>query len=132
MEKRKQATEQLKASRSTEAMSTEDANVLDNLLEKLRSGDAVKKKHKRPRPGESAVQIEGNSVNEAADIARGMLAQLQSSGFDAFEPSPVSPLPSTTTFNPNNSRRSRRRDLSSPTSPTWASTSVPEEPPDNS
>jgi cytokinesis protein len=107
-EKRKQASEQnkaarLKASEASTALENDDASVLDNLLEKLRNGDNVSRRARRARPtadGQSDVPLtlvtDGSLSgvgNNAADIARDMLARLKSDGFEAFKPSTPSPSP---------------------------------------
>jgi cytokinesis protein len=78
----------------------EDTSVLDNLLEKLRNGDTVGRRPRRARPStsenRSAVPsslntdgIMASGANDTADIARDMLARLQSDGFQAFTPTAV-------------------------------------------
>lgn len=88
MEKRKQHADELRAARekAAEAMSTEDADVLDSLLEKLRNGDAIgTRKARRNKP--SAVNsvplnLEGSMPEGSTAVtALNMLAQLQSDGF---------------------------------------------------
>jgi len=114
-EKRKQAAEELRVNRekAMEAAS-ENADVLDSLLEKLRNGDTVGRKSRRrggagtaaeSRPAvPTTLQLDSNASGDTADIARDMLAQLQSNGFVAAQPSSPSPVPST-------SQRRRRRRL---------------------
>lgn len=109
--------EESKASRKKaleEVSETEDTSVLDSLLEKLRNGDTVGRRARRPRP--SAENPNSNlSVDlslprpalDTADVARDMLARLQSDGFATTTPtSPTSP-----SFAPR--RRRRRLDLTS-------------------
>lgn len=88
----------------------EESNaVLDNLLNMLREGQSIRKGNKkasrqdRPRPSMPVtVDLEtGNANGDAADLARDMLAQLQSDGFIM----PPSPSPTATP-----QRRSRRRE----------------------
>lgn len=76
----------------------EDTSVLDNLLEKLRNGDTVGRRARRTRPSTencsavpSTLNTDGITVgaNDTADIARDMLARLQSDGFQAFIPTPA-------------------------------------------
>ena len=72
-----------------------DTSVLDNLLEKLRNGDTVGRRARRARPSAenrpampTILNTDGNpgsGVDDTADIARDMLARLQSDGFPAFE-----------------------------------------------
>lgn len=115
MERRKQAAEELKASRErakAEASTheVEDTSILDNLLEKLRNGDSVGRK-RRTRNSErrpaAPLELSAESLlvsgtgNDTADLARDMLARLKSDGFDAI--TPTSPTSSTAP------RRSRRR-----------------------
>jgi cytokinesis protein len=115
-EKRKQAAEELRAHRE-KAMeaANENADVLDSLLEKLRNGDTVVRKTRRrggagagagseSRPAvPTSLQLDSTASGDTADIARDMLAQLQSNGFVAAQPSPTFPPPSTT------QRRRRKR-----------------------
>jgi cytokinesis protein len=111
MQKRKQAMEETKINRqrAQEASATgtpgqddEDTSVLDTLLEKLRNGDTVGRRAGRARrvaENRPSVPLnlstDGTSapdVNDTADIARDMLARLQSDGFQAFTPtSPTAP-----------------------------------------
>lgn len=77
----------------------EDTSVLDNLLEKLRNGDTVGRRARRARPStenrpvvSSSLNTDGimaSGPNDTADIARDMLARLQSDGFQAFTPTPA-------------------------------------------
>ena len=116
-EKRKQAQEELKATREraraeASAQETEDTSILDNLLEKLRNGDSVGRKRrdrqKIDRRGPTAPLdlnpenlLASGTGNDTADLARDMLARLKSDGFDTTTPtSPTSSGPP---------RRSRRR-----------------------
>ena len=101
VEKRKQAQEEMKVNRAkareaASAQDLEDTAALDNLLEKLRNGDSVGRRMRRGRTGAAArtpepltVSTEG-SINgggtDTADIARDMLAQLKSGGFETFVP----------------------------------------------
>jgi cytokinesis protein len=100
VEKRKQAAEDLKANRqkaieSAAAHDVEDTAVLDKLLDKLRNGDSVGRRPRRVRRPSMNIRspapltlstetIMGN--HNAADMARDMLAQLKSDGFEAFTP----------------------------------------------
>jgi cytokinesis protein len=131
VEKRKQAAEQLKAVREKSAentMTSEDADVLDSLLEQLRNGNPVPRKARRARASIDSrldAQVPSDVVDDPANKAKGLLAQLQSSGFEAF-------LPPTPTV-PNAPRRARRRrpgltleeELMSPTSPASSSNELP-------
>lgn len=100
-QKRKQAMEEQKITRqkaqdaANEAHTDDDTSVLDNLLEKLRNGDAsVSRRARRPRPSAEnrpplpALNIDGPPAggDDTAEIARDMLARLQSDGFQAFVP----------------------------------------------
>jgi cytokinesis protein len=100
VQKRKQAAEDAKANRKkvTEealAQEAEETAALDNLLEKLRNGDNVGRRARRPRPSVASareptllslpdkdkdlppIALGGTT----ADIARGMLEQLKTNGF---------------------------------------------------
>jgi cytokinesis protein len=119
-EKRRQAAEEAKAARSKAAEddkpNEEDNAVLDSLLEKLRKGEHPRR-GRRARPSErppaplpldlTAAVVAGTS--DAADLARDMLARLQSDGFAAAAaPSTPTPPPRRTTRRrrePNNALR---------------------------
>lgn len=118
-EKRRQAAEESRAHRQkvvdeAGADENEDTAVLDNLLEKLRTGDTVGRKARRTRPATAArhpvplsldpeVLLAGEETgNETVDIAKDMLARLQSDGFSTQVPRTFS-VPSAS------QRRSRRR-----------------------
>lgn len=113
VEKRKQAAQEMKEHREKVAatVNNESADVLDSLLEKLRNGEGVGRKSRRTRgPTEIqpavplTLQLDSSEVNDtAADIARDMLANLQSDGFVAPIPSP------TAATNTSTRRRTRRR-----------------------
>jgi cytokinesis protein len=124
--KRKQAAEESRANRQKvldASTPSEDDDVLDTLLEKLRNGDTVGRRARRARPsadnrpaGPLTLNLNGSTpVGDTADIARDMLARLQSDGFEAF--TPASPTVAVA------QRRRRRRaetasgDIESPTSP---------------
>jgi cytokinesis protein len=87
----------------------EDDDVLDTLLEKLRNGDTVSRRNRRNRSGNENRPSVPQSLNldgetpAAADVARDMLARLQSDGF-------VTPASPTV---PVAQRRRRRRDIMS-------------------
>ena len=105
IQKRKQAIEESKLTRQkaqeeavangTAGPEDEDTSVLDNLLEKLRNGDTVGRRTRRARPSAenrpampTLLNTDGNpgsGVDDTADIARDMLARLQSDGFQAFD-----------------------------------------------
>jgi cytokinesis protein len=98
-----------------ETSETEDTSVLDSLLEKLRNGDTVGRRARRPRPSaensNSNVSVDISLPRPAidtADVARDMLARLQSNGFTAAT---VPTSPTNTSFAPR--RRRRRLDLDS-------------------
>ena len=89
--------------------------MLDNLLEKLRNGDNVGRKARRTRPtaasrptppldlsGASLLAAGAGTGDQTADLARNMLARLQSDGFNATAPT----SPTSSTAPP---RRPRRR-----------------------
>jgi hypothetical protein len=105
-EKRRQAAEDAKVARAKAA--EDDNTVLDSLLEKLRKGENPRRA-RRARPGERAavpaaldlLPANVSSTGDAADLARDMLARLQSDGFAAA----AAPSPST----PGASRRTTRR-----------------------
>lgn len=113
-EKRKQALEETKANRqkALEASGVgEDQDVLDALLATLRNGDPVRKSRRRrasvepnrPAPPLS-LNLGGGVIagGDTADVARDMLARLQSDGFMPM------PMPTTPTA-PTPQRRRRRR-----------------------
>lgn len=110
-EKRKQAAQEMKEHREkVAAANNESDDVLDSLLEKLRNGEGVGRKSRRTRgPIELqpaiplTLQLDSNEASDTADIARDMLANLQSDGFVAPIPSPTVPT------NPSTRRRTRRR-----------------------
>jgi len=105
MQKRKQAMEESKITRQkTQEASTdvlpgqeeEDRAALDTLLEKLRNGDTIGRRAGRARrvvenrlPLSSSLNTDGThapDINDTADIARDMLARLQSDGFQTLTP----------------------------------------------
>jgi cytokinesis protein len=112
VEKRKLAAEESRTNRQrAQDQVNDDSAVLDNLLERLRNGDNVGKRVKRARPQAenvtfsssqhiSAIQEEAisKSENDTVDIARDMLARLQSDGF-------VTALPATPVIPPRKSRK---------------------------
>ena len=110
-EKRRIAAEELRAARQKaqeEASESEDTSVLDNLLEKLRSGENVGRRARRTRPSAASSTLTVDTTpsfdkEDPAGLARDMLARLQSDGFAVLPPtSPKS--------NPySSSRRNRRR-----------------------
>ncbi|KAJ3474158.1 hypothetical protein NLI96_g12622 [Meripilus lineatus] len=117
MEKRKQAAEEAKASRQKAAdeaasQKTADSEALDSLLEKLRAGDGVGRKARRPRPSAANKAPSPLSLNtpssldsssdDPANLARDMLARLKSDGFEAL-------MPSTPTASSSSRRRTRRK-----------------------
>lgn len=113
MKKRRQAMEDFKTQRENKdaaaaAQVDEDTSVLDNLLEKLRNGDTVGRRARRGRnvtDPKSAAPPPTDSVppvDETVDLAKDMLARLQSDGFEAFA-APTSPTTATSR------RRPRRR-----------------------
>ncbi|THH07256.1 hypothetical protein EW146_g9373, partial [Bondarzewia mesenterica] len=121
VEKRKQAAEELKLNRAkareaASAQEVEDTSVLDNLLEKLRNGDSVGRRMRRTRNNTGARPSEplsldtdtiiGGVGNNTADIARDMLAQLKSGGFEMFVP--TSPTISASAPPPTTRRRRLR------------------------
>lgn len=87
-EKRKQAAQEMKEHREkVAAANNESDDVLDSLLEKLRNGEGVGRKSRRTRgPIELqpaiplTLQLDSNEASDTADIARDMLANLQSDG----------------------------------------------------
>jgi len=110
-EKRRIATEGLRAARQKaqeEASESEDTSVLDNLLEKLRSGESVGRRARRSRQSAAPSALTVDTATspfekeDPADLARNMLARLQSDGFTTL--TPTSPK-----TNPYSSRRNRRR-----------------------
>ncbi|GAW01955.1 cytokinesis protein sepa (fh1 2 protein) [Lentinula edodes] len=127
VEKRKQVAQEMRENREkAAAANNESDDVLDSLLEKLRNGEGGRKSRRTRGTAEAqpaiplTLQLDSSAVNDTADIARDMLAQLQSNGF--------APMPSpTATSNPSTRRRTRRRmeaptsdsllDLRTPTSP---------------
>ena len=111
-DRRKQQAEDAKAARAKAAtVASEDSTMLDSLLEKLRSGESVKgrtgktRRTERQKPGPSPLVLQDAIVGDTAVIAKGMLAALQSDGFD-----PASmPLSPTSRAEPTRSRRARIR-----------------------
>jgi len=111
-DRRKQQAEDAKAARAKVANATaEDSTMLDSLLEKLRSGESVKgrtgktRRGERTKPGPSPLTLPDASVGDTAVIAKGMLAALQSNGFDITS----MPLSPTSRAEPSRSRRARIR-----------------------
>lgn len=111
-ERRKQQAEDTKAARAKAAnVAAEDSTMLDSLLEKLRSGESVKgrtgktRRAERQKPGPSPLTLQDASVGDTADIAKGMLAALQSDGFDLTS----MPLSPTSRTEPTRNRRARIR-----------------------
>jgi cytokinesis protein len=108
-EKRRIAAEELKAARQKaqeEASENEDTSVLDSLLEKLRSGENVGRRTRRPYPSAATSTLTVDTTSsfdkeDPAGLARDMLARLQSDGFTAAA--------QTSRSNPFSSRRNRRR-----------------------
>lgn len=107
-EKRRIAAEELRAARQKaqeEASENEDTSVLDNLLEKLRSGENVRRRAQRPRPSAATPTLTVDTTSpfdteDLAGTALDMLARLKSDGFAAVAPAKS---------NPYSSRRNRRR-----------------------
>jgi cytokinesis protein len=127
-EKRKLAAEdKVNRDRPAEAIENEEAAVLDNLLEKLRNGDVVGRRARRARPSAEtrnnlpmSLSLGGSvfETGETAAIAKDMLAQLHS---DGFETSPSYKITPTTR------RRRRRPELGSVDLDTLESTAtIPE------
>lgn len=123
IEKRRAAAEENKANRQKAqdaAVPNENDDVLDTLLEKLRNGDTVNRRTRRNRSGADrrpsvpqSLNVEGETPG-TADVARDMLARLQSDGF-------VTPASPTVAVS---QRRRRLRDMASgdfgsPTSPLY-------------
>ena len=88
----------LKSADAAVEQDREDISILDNLLEKLRNGDSV---GRRPRRAWRTTDISVAAIpardsftngprDDAAEVARDMLARLQSDGFEAF--APLSPI----------------------------------------
>jgi cytokinesis protein len=128
-EKRKLAAEESKANREKviEVAETEDAAVLDNLLEKLRNGDVVGRRPRRARQSAETrnnlpmpLNLDGSTfeAGETAAIAKDMLAQLHSDGFDT----------SSYKTTPTTRRRRRRPELGSVDLDTWeeSTSTIPE------
>ncbi|KAG2020617.1 cytokinesis protein sepA [Coprinopsis cinerea AmutBmut pab1-1] len=117
LEKRKQMMEEAKQNRQkiVEVNEAEGA-IMDALLEKLRNGDTVRRRHKRT-PGEKPAGLtltndpSAHPGNETAVMALDMLARLQSDGFI------VPPTPTTNTLNQKRRRRRTERSQSGPASP---------------
>jgi len=106
-EKRRIAAEEMRAARQKaqeEASENEDTSVLDNLLEKLRSGENVGRRARRTRPNAATSTLTVDTApsfdrEDPAGAVRDLLAQLQSEGFAA--PRKENPFSA--------SRRNRRR-----------------------
>jgi cytokinesis protein len=104
VEKRRQAVEdRKKALEHTTEQAAEDNAALDTLLEKLRNGDSVGRRHRRDRarpsgasvslrPSLPAIPATADDV-DPADRARGLLEQLKAGGFMSADmlppPSPM-------------------------------------------
>lgn len=118
-EKRRQAAEESRAHRqkvldAAGVGESEDTAVLDNLLEMLRSGETVGRKTRRTRPNTTvrpapplsldpeALLAGVDTGDKTADIAKDMLARLQSDGFSTQ-------IPRTSSATSASQRRSRRR-----------------------
>lgn len=110
VEKRRKAQEEVKLNRQKAldaAPPDDDSDVLDTLLEKLRNGDAVGRRARRTRPGATtrpsaplSLTLDSSlPTGDTVDLARDMLARLQSDGFQM----PASPTV------PVSQRRRRRR-----------------------
>lgn len=111
-EKRRMAAEEMRAARQKaqdEASESEDTSVLDNLLEKLRSGEKVGRRARRSRKSVTVSPLTLDttapslSKEDPAGLARDMLARLQSDGFTALTPTSPKANPYSA------SRRNRRR-----------------------
>lgn len=110
-EKRRIAAEELRAARQKaqeEASESEDTSVLDNLLEKLRSGENIGRRARRTRPSAAASTSTVDTTpsldtEDPAGLAKDMLARLQSDGFATLPPTSAKPNPY------SSSRRNRRR-----------------------
>lgn len=110
-ERRRIAAEELRAARQKaqeEASENEDTSVLDNLLEKLRSGENIGRRARRTRPSAAASTPTADTTpsfdtEDPAGLAKDMLARLQSDGFTTLPPSSAKPNPY------SSSRRNRRR-----------------------
>jgi cytokinesis protein len=108
VEKRRQAAEEAKAARSKAQEDSkgteEDTAVLDSILDKLRKGENPRRA-RRARPSErqpAPLPLDLNATatsgtGDTADLARDMLARLQSDGFAAASPSTPTPPPRRTT-----------------------------------
>lgn len=95
VEKRRQQQEEFKASKAkatdSSPLESQDTSVLDDLLDKLRSGDAIAGRRTRRQRLGPASRTPGPLIlptgeGDAADIAKDMLARLKSDGFDAKIP----------------------------------------------
>jgi cytokinesis protein len=108
-EKRRIAAEELRAARQKaqeEASENEDTSVLDNLLEKLRSGENVGRRARRARPSAATSTLMVDTTpsidtEDTAGLALDMLARLRPDGFAA--------LTSTSKSNPYSALRKNRR-----------------------
>lgn len=112
MEKRKQAMAESRLQRQIaqeQSIPREEEAVLDNLLEKLRNGDATARKTRRAWPsrpeGTPLVSLITDSTADTANLAQNMLAALKAGGFSlvASPSSPTSTAPR---------RRTRKRLMS--------------------
>lgn len=108
MEENKVSRQKAQEDSANGSIQDEDTSVLDNLLEKLRNGDTVGRRARRPRPSaENRPPVPNLTTDgiviageDTADIARDMLARLQSDGFQAFP---------TASAGPSARRQTRRR-----------------------
>ena len=92
LERRRQAHEENRSNRQKEqeAMAgDEHEGALEKLLTDLRNGDTVSRKarRRRPAPENQLVSLPLN-LDDSSNVARDMLARLQSDGFEAI-PSPI-------------------------------------------
>lgn len=114
LQKRRQQQEELKATKAKavepSATENQDTSVLDDLLDKLRSGDTIAgRRTRRQRPGPPTrtpgpIMLSSGGDGDAADIAKDMLARLKSDGFDAKPP--PSPRPGVSKHRPRPRRNS--------------------------
>jgi len=109
VEKRKQAmaeSRQLRKNAKDAGPREEDDAVLDNLLEKLRSGDTVSRRARRVRPKPDTRPVipplDTSTPLDTADVARDMLAALKRDGFGTS-------IPSSPTISSAPRRRTRRK-----------------------
>jgi len=90
LERRRQAHEENRSNRQKEQEATagdEHEGALEKLLTDLRNGDTISRKARRRRPApENQLAPLPLNLADSSNVARDMLARLQSDGFEATPP----------------------------------------------